>query len=109
MTIIRRMERKLNDDVNCIKDELLPENLALWYYKITEEAVDMAPPWLQDKIKVHQDPVLPMKFKLDISKRAIKYFIIATENNMDVMPLVTKIYFLKLQEAISAEMDKSLI
>lgn len=109
MTIVRRMARKFTDDVNRLKDELLPENLAFWYYKIVEESIDMAPPWLQDKIKVHQDPVLPMKFELDISKRAVKYFIIATENNMDAMPLTTRLYFLKLQETISSEMDKSLV
>jgi hypothetical protein len=69
----------------------------------------MAPPWLQDKIKVKQDPILHMKFNIDISKRAVRYFIISIDNNLDNMPYSTRLYFLKVQEIISSEMDKSLI
>ena len=64
---------------------------------------------LQDKIKVHQDPVLTMKFNLDISKRAVRYFMIAVDNNLDYMPSSTKLYFLKVEEMLSTEMDKSLV
>ena len=109
MTVFRRMMRQFDDDVSLLRDGLLPENLAFWYGKIIGDAVEMAPPWLQDKIKVHQDPILPMKFELDISKRAVKYFVIATENNLGAMPTTTQIYFLKLQEMISLEMDKSFV
>jgi hypothetical protein len=69
----------------------------------------MAPPWLQDKIKVNQDPILPLKFNLDISKRAVRYFVIAVDNNIDQMPYSTKLYFLKVQEILETEMDKSLV
>jgi len=69
----------------------------------------MAPPWLQDKINVKQDPILPMKFNLDISKRAVRYFMIAVENNLQQMPYSTQLYFLKVQEILSLEMDKSLV
>ena len=69
----------------------------------------MAPPWLQDKIKVNQDPILPMKFNLDISKRAVRYFMIVVDDNLDQMPYSTKLYFLKVQEILNSEMDKSLI
>jgi len=69
----------------------------------------MAPPWLQDKIKVKQDPILPMKFNIDISKRAVRYLMIAIDNNVDAMPYSTKLYFLKVQEIMSTEMDKSLV
>ena len=41
--------------------------------------------WLQDKINVKQDQILPMKFNLDISKRAVRYFMIAVENNLAQM------------------------
>ena len=69
----------------------------------------MAPPWLQDKINVKQDPILPMKFNLDISKRAVRYFVISVENNLPQMPYSTQMYFLKVQEILSFEMDKSLV
>ncbi len=107
--LIDRMMRQLDDDVGCLRDGLLPENLAYWYGKIASEAVEMAPSWLQDKIKVRQDPILPMRFDIDISRRAVRYFVIAVENNMDYMPRTTKMYFLKVQQMISSEMDRSLV
>jgi len=69
----------------------------------------LAPPWLQDKIKVKQEPILQMKFNLDISKRAVQYFMMAVEKNLDYMPYSTKLYFLKVQEIMEDEVDKSLV
>jgi hypothetical protein len=101
--------KQLDNDILNLKKGLHPENLSFWYDKVIKETIDMAPPWLQDKIKVKQDPILPMKFNLDISKRAVRYFMIAVENNMNDMPDSTKLYFLKVQEILGIEMDKSLI
>jgi len=109
MTIINHMMKKIDTDVSNLKQGLHPQNLAFWYDKIIHETIEMAPPWLEDKIKVNQDPILLMKFNLDISKRAVRYFMIAVENNLDDMPYSTKLYFLKVQEIMSTEMDKSLI
>ena len=109
MTIINHMMKKIDTDVSNLKQGLQPENLSFWYGKIIQETIDMAPPWLQDKIKVHQDPILKMKFNLDISKRAVRYFMIVVDNNLDDMPYSTKLYFLKVQELMSTEMDKSLV
>ena len=109
MAIINHMMKQIDNDVSNLKQGLQPESLAFWYDKIIKETIEMAPPWLQDKIKVHQDPVLTMKFNLDISKRAVRYFMIAVENNIDEMPYSTKLYFLKVQEVMSTEMDKSLV
>jgi hypothetical protein len=50
-----------------------------------------------------------MKFNLDISKRAVRYFMIVVDNNLDDMPYSTKLYFLKVQEIMGTEMDKSLV
>ena len=50
-----------------------------------------------------------MKFNLDISKRAVRYFMIVIDNNIDDMPYSTKLYFIKVQEIMSIEMDKSLV
>jgi hypothetical protein len=109
MTIINHMMKKIDTDVSNLKQGLHPQNLSFWYDKIIKETIDMAPPWLQDKIKVHQDSILMMKFNLDISKRAVRYFMIAVENNLDAMPYSTRLYFLKVQEVMATEMDKSLV
>jgi hypothetical protein len=100
---------KIENDVTNLQKGLHPENLAYWYGKIISETKEMAPSWLQDKIKVKQDPILQMKFNLDISKRAVRYFMIAVEQNLDKMPYSTNLYFLKVQEIMGAEMDKSLV
>ena len=109
MAIINYMMKKIDTDVSNLKHGLYPQNLSFWYNKIIKETIEMAPPWLQDKIKVHQDPTLTMKFNLDISKRAVRYFMIVVDNNLDYMPYSTKLYFLKVQEIMSNEMDKSLV
>ena len=109
MAIINNMMKKLDTDVSNLKEGLHPENLSYWNDKIIKETIDMAPPWLQDKIKVKQDPILTMKFNLDISKRAVRYFMMVVDNNLDDMPYSTKLYFLKVQEIMGTEMDKSLV
>ena len=109
MRIIPSMMKKFDDDVSNLQKGLHPENLSYWYDKIISETIEIAPPWLEDKIKVHQDPILHMKFNLDISKRAVRYFMIVVDNNLDEMPYSTKLYFLKVQEIMGSEMDKSLV
>lgn len=103
------MMKKFAKNVTGLQEGLHPENLAFWYSTIIAEAKEMAPPWLADKIKVTQDPILPMKFNLDISKRAVRYFMMAVDNNSAKMPNSTRLYFLKVQETLSDEMDKSLV
>jgi len=109
MPIIDHMMHQINNDVVNLQKGLHPGNLAFWYGKIIKKTKEMAPPWLQDKIKVNQDPILPLKFNLDISKRAVRYFVIAVDTNIDQMPYSTKLYFLKVQEILETEMDKSLV
>lgn len=99
----------MSADINNLKEGLDPENIAFWYKKVIREAKEMAPPWLADKIAVKQDPILYLKFNLDISKRAVRYLMVAIENNLDDMPYTTRLYFLKVQEIVGHEMDKSLV
>ena len=80
MSIIHPLLQKLQNDVQELQKGLQPDHLSFWYQKIISDTKEMAPPWLQDKINVKQDPILPMKFNLDISKRAVRYFTIAVEN-----------------------------
>ena len=109
MAIINSMLDQLDSDVCSLKQGLQPDSLSFWYEKIIQETKEMAPPWLQDKIRVDQDPVLPMRFNLDISKRAVRYFMMVVDDNLGQMPYSTKLYFLKVQEILDTEMDKSLI
>ena len=109
MSIIHPLLQKLQNDVQQLQKGLQPDHLSFWYQKVISDTKEMAPPWLQDKINIKQDPFLPMKFNLDISKRAVRYFMIAVENNLSQMPYSTQLYFLKVQEILSFEMDKSLI
>ena len=107
--LTNRMLNKISTDVAELRDGLNPENIADWYQKVIQESKDMAPPWLTDKINVKQDPLLYIKFNLDISKRAVRYFMMAIENHLDEMPYSTRLYFLKVQEIMTTEMDKSLV
>ena len=109
MSVSNSMIRKLGTDITRIQEGLDPKILAFWYKKILTETKEMAPPWLQDKINVKQNPILYMKFKIDISKRAVRYFMMAIDNNIGKMPYSTKLYFRKVQEIMSIEMDKSLV
>jgi len=99
----------MSADITNLKEGLDPQNIAFWYKKVIQEAKEMAPSWLVDKIGVKQDPILYLKFNLDISKRAVRYLMIAIDNNLDEMPYSTRLYFLKVQEIVSQEMDKSLV
>ncbi len=107
--IIQNLAKKLGSDVKNMQDGLQPELLASWYEKIIADAIEMAPPWLQDKIAVKQDPILPQKFNLDISKRAVRYFVMAADSNIDAMPYTTAMYFLRVQEELDSEVSKPLI
>ncbi len=99
----------MSHDITDLKEGLNPENISFWYKKIIEASKDMAPPWLVDKIKVKQDPILQMKFNLEILNLAVRYLMIAIENPIDDMPYSTRLYFLKVQEMLINEMDKSLV
>ena len=101
--------KKLQDDVEQLQKGLQPDHLSFWYGKIIYDAKEMAPSWLQDKINVKQDLILPMKFNLNISKRAVRYFMMSVEQNIPKMPYSTQMYFLKVQDIMTLEMNKFLV
>ena len=109
MSITNKMLNKIDNDITNLKHSLNPESIDYWYKKIIEETIEIAPPWLADKINVKQDPILPLKFNINISKRAVSYFMQVIDYNLEKMPYTTRLYFLKVQEIMSAEMDKSLV
>ena len=109
MSVTSQIIQKLNNDITEIQKGLQPDQLSFWYQKVISDTKEIAPPWLQDKIKVKQDPILPMKFNLDVSKRAVRYLMVCIDNNLQQMPYTTQLYFLKVQEIMSLEMDKELV
>ena len=98
MGVTSKMLNVIGDDVTDLKEGLEPENIDFWFRKIINETKVIAPPWLQDKINIKSDPFLPLKFKIDISKRAVRYFMQVVDYNLEKMPYTTGLYFLKVQE-----------
>ena len=109
MRITNMMLNKIDVDIQNLKGVLQQENLEYWYRKITDETLEILPPWLVDKINIVQDPILPLKFNIDISKRAVRYFMQVIDYNLQKMPYTTQLYFMKVQETVSTNMDKSLV
>ena len=109
MSITNKMLNKIDLDIQSLQGSLQPENLEYWYKKITAETIEILPPWLADKMNIMQDPILPLKFNVDISKRAVRYFMQVIDYNLPNMPYTTQLYFMKVQEIVSTSMDKSLV
>jgi hypothetical protein len=89
-----------------LKEGLDPEVLSRWYRIIEEQARERAPDDLKEKINVIQDPDLPMKFRIHASRRTVPFVVDAIESNLQKMPLVTKIYFMLVENAIWEEYMK---
>jgi len=109
MSITDKMLNKIDVDIQNLQGSLQPANLEYWYKKITDETLEILPPWLADKMNIMQDPILPLKFNVDISKRAVRYFMQVIDYNLPNMPYTTQLYLMKVQEIVSTSMDKSLV
>ncbi len=90
-----------------LKEGLDPEVLSRWYREIEGMARERAPEELRDKINVIQDPDLPMRFHLHISKRAVPFVVDAIESALPRMPLATRIYFMLVENMIWEEYNKA--
>ncbi|MDG7036419.1 MAG: hypothetical protein JRN37_04565 [Nitrososphaerota archaeon] len=86
---IERLAKYIEDQ----KNGLAPEILSEWYNIIGDDFRSTAPEELKDTFKVTQDPILPQKFKIEISRRAVQYLIRSIERNLPKMPYATYGYF----------------
>ncbi|MFQ6011099.1 MAG: hypothetical protein ACE5KG_02895 [Nitrososphaerales archaeon] len=97
----------LIDIAHTLKHGLDPAVLASWYNSIEASTKAVLPDELIHKVTITQDPLLPMKFDLKVSRRVVPYFIDAIEKNLGLMPFSTKLYFQKLQQMIEEQLHTS--
>jgi hypothetical protein len=94
--------------VSNLQEGLEPEVLGYWYMRIEENTAELTPLHLKEKIHIHQDKILWMKFKIDISKRVVPYALRAIEEYISVMPYSTRLYFRKVQQLLIDELNTEL-
>ncbi len=97
---------KINNIIKEMQDGLDPVALANWYSIVQSRARELSPEELREKIVVEQDPILMMKFKLNISKRTVPFIVSAIEQTLPEMPYSTRLYFEKVEEIILQEFAK---
>jgi len=99
------MLNRLVDTIEDVQVGLDPRVLAFWYRRIEKQAREACPTEeLKESVQVIQDPLLPMKFQIKASKRAIPYVVEAVESNANEMPFATRLYFQKFVEIIQQEL-----
>jgi hypothetical protein len=101
-------ESKIGSTVKNLREGLDPDILAYWYKRIEDKSVELVPENLKDKVHFQQDRILWMKFKMDVSKRAVPYVMQVIEEYIPMMPYSTGLYFRKVQEILTDEMNKDL-
>jgi hypothetical protein len=91
-----------------LKEGLHPELLAYWYKRIEDKSIDSVPTDLKDKIQFRQDRVLWMKFRVNVSRRAVPYVMGVIEEYIPLMPYSTGLYFRKVQQILADQVTMEL-
>jgi hypothetical protein len=99
---------KIITGVKNLREGLDPDILAYWYKRIEDKSREIVPGHLKEKVHFEQDRILWMKFKMDVSKRAVPYVMQVMEEYIPLMPYSTGLYFRKVQEIMTDEMNKEL-
>lgn len=107
-TPIEFAENKIVNTVKGLRDGMDPDILAYWYKRIEDKSIEIVPDHLKDKIHFEQDRVLWMKFKMNVSKRAVPHVMNVIEEYIPMMPYSTGLYFRKVQEILTDEMNNDL-
>ena len=102
MDTIAKYAKRIED----LRSGLDPEVIKTWYDKVEQEARELAPDNLKDTIEVVQDELLPMKYNLKASKRAVPFVVEAIEKYLSAMPFATRLYFQKVEESIWDEYER---
>ncbi|HZI70993.1 MAG TPA: hypothetical protein VFD60_07525 [Nitrososphaeraceae archaeon] len=99
---------KIETSIKDLKEGLDPEIIAYWYKRVEDRAIETVPSHLKDKIHFEQNRLLWMKFKLNVSRRAVPFIMQVIEDYIPLMPYTTGLYFRKIQNILTEEMDKEL-
>ena len=99
---------KIMSGVKNLREGLDPDILAYWYKRIEDRSIETVPSHLKDKIHFEQDRILWMKFKMDVSKRAVPYVMQVIDEYIPMMPYSTGLYFRKVQQILTEEMNREL-
>ncbi len=86
---------------------LVPDALAFWYSIIVERTRVLCPEELRDKVRVEQDEILPMKFRLNVSKRVVPLLLKVMEDTLQEMPYSSRLYFETVYNIIVEEYKKA--
>ena len=99
---------KIGINIKQLKEGLDPEIIGYWYKRVEDRAIETVPSHLRNKIHFEQDRLLWMKFKMDVSRRAVPYIMQVIEDYIPLMPYSTGLYFRKIQQILMEEIDKEL-
>ena len=98
---------KIDKSIQILRSGLEPEVLAYWYKQIEYQSIEKVEEELKDKISFEQDRILWMKFKINISLRAIPIVLETIENNISLMEYSTGLYFRKIQNILLEQLNNS--
>jgi hypothetical protein len=98
----------ISKGIKNLKEGLHPELLAYWYKRIEDKSIDSVPINLKDKIHFRQDRVLWMKFRMNVSRRAVPYVMRVIEEYIPLMPYSTGLYFRKVQQILADQVTMEL-
>ncbi|MCS7142119.1 MAG: hypothetical protein NZ888_08095 [Candidatus Nitrosocaldus sp.] len=93
--------------VNEARSGLVPDALAFWYSLIIERTRALCSEELRDKVSVEQDEILPMKFRLNVSKRAVPLLLKVIDATLGEMPYSTRLYFETVYNIVAEEYRKA--
>ena len=100
---------KIDKSIQILRSGLEPEVLAYWYKQIEYQSIEKVEEELKDKISFEQDRILWMKFKINISLRAIPIVLETIENNISLMEYSTGLYFRKIQYILLEQQNNSTV
>ena len=100
---------KIDKSIQNLRTGLEPEVLAYWYKQIECQSIEKVEQELKDKISFEQHRILWMKFKINISIRAIPIVLETIENNISLMEYSTGLYFRKIQDILLKQLNNSTI
>lgn len=98
---------KIDKSIQILRTGLEPEVLAYWYKQIECQSIEKVEQELKDKISFEQHRILWMKFKINISIRAIPIVLETIENNISLMEYSTGLYFRKIQSILLKQLNDS--